>query len=63
MEKEDPPTMKKLLIEVDIPEFLVKMVMSDKAGEGEGGSNSGNHPHCVLLSPACEGVYLQTEAK
>ena len=33
--KEDPPMKKKLPIEVDIPEFLVKLAMSDNIGEGQ----------------------------
>ena len=30
----DPPTMKKMQIEVDIPEYLAQMAMETEAGEG-----------------------------
>ena len=33
--KDDPPTMNKLPIEVNIPEYLVEMVMEVDAGEGQ----------------------------
>ena len=33
--KEDPPTVKKLPIEVDIPEYLVRMVTSKDAEKGQ----------------------------
>ena len=33
--KEDPPTMKQLRIEADIPEYLVQMAMETNAGEVE----------------------------
>ena len=36
--KEDPLTMKKLLIEVDIPKFLAKMTSGDDASRGQKGT-------------------------